>query len=657
MTELYYKDITFATPYASPPKVLVTPQYIKPPHEAPKCTAAIMNSIQCYPENITTTGFRLRCGTTIPYDGSQIPAGLCMLNWWALYPARASWIALDTGACGAQGENDVQPRQCPGAQARGFCSDIFTKSINFASPFSTVPHVLVAPEKVTDDRASNVCLAENAMPHAEGLHCFPTNITKTGFLMRCSGQVRISYCVDAAQEFPLGTQLINNTMQSPTAAGWLALESKPSCPITSDHNLTADQCDGTITGDRCGGKRYRDVTFPTPFATVPKIIVSPETIQTYNCPASDTLYCNAVNVTTTGFRAECWGSPPYNDGYYTTCGEPYSDHDNTQTIAADFGYLAIASDCDQPIAAFSSSSSPVPSSSSEASSAMSSAESSSSSTTEYFSSSSSYLLFPPSSSSNLSSSSKASSKSSVSSSSSNSSASQPLSASSAMSPKSSAVASPSASAQQTSAVVPLASSAQSIVFQYFWASSATRTAVFSSSDRVPLVAAVSSATQVRISEMYQQPLLAVAQSSAVAVLPLALPHASSRMLHSAPALVAGTVEQVDVAVSSADIKQQRVAVQVVPLLPNSSVPNPSQSTAPSDFAFIPTLTTKSSAHAAQLYKQAAPSLVAGVTQEALPVATAPQGVPGKTGPAVVIYMISGAAAGYAAIRKRKRSSV
>ncbi len=52
----FYKVITFSSPFSSPPHVLVTPERVS---EAPACAGSVTDTLAAYPEDITTTGFKL----------------------------------------------------------------------------------------------------------------------------------------------------------------------------------------------------------------------------------------------------------------------------------------------------------------------------------------------------------------------------------------------------------------------------------------------------------------------------------------------------------------------------------------------------------------------------------------------------------------------
>ena len=120
-------------------------------------------------------------------------------------------------------------------------------------------------------------------------------------------------------------------------AGWLAKELTPGMEVQSGHGIETTLCDGSLyPSGVCFGNYYRDVKFPHPFDDAPRVIVSPEHVSTG--PAcvgggTDALLCEARNVTTTGFRAVCWGSPQYGE-----CGYP----DESGTTRAMLGYVAIA---------------------------------------------------------------------------------------------------------------------------------------------------------------------------------------------------------------------------------------------------------------------------------------------------------------------------
>jgi|GEM_PF-4952499 len=84
----------------------------------------------------------------------------------------------------------------------------------------------------------------------------------------------------------------------------------------------ANKCAGNYVGGYCESQYYTDVTFPKPFPVVPKVIVSPALISDQGGAigyATDQTYTRATDITTTGFRMWCSGSPetdPY-EGWST----------------------------------------------------------------------------------------------------------------------------------------------------------------------------------------------------------------------------------------------------------------------------------------------------------------------------------------------------
>jgi hypothetical protein len=101
--------------------------------------------------------------------------------------------------------------------------------------------------------------------------------------------------------------------------------------VESAHNIQSpngsSNCTGTYTGGYCSGVFFKDITFSKNFSSPPDVIVTPEIISTAGGDsggASDNVHVEAINITATGFRMVCNGSPlggAY-DGYSIvgTCG-------------------------------------------------------------------------------------------------------------------------------------------------------------------------------------------------------------------------------------------------------------------------------------------------------------------------------------------------
>lgn len=54
----FRKDITFDKPFTTVPNVIVTPEHVS---EGPNCAGGATDTLVCYAEHVTTTGFQVRC--------------------------------------------------------------------------------------------------------------------------------------------------------------------------------------------------------------------------------------------------------------------------------------------------------------------------------------------------------------------------------------------------------------------------------------------------------------------------------------------------------------------------------------------------------------------------------------------------------------------
>lgn len=82
--------------------------------------------------------------------------------------------------------------------------------------------------------------------------------------------------------------------------------------IFSGHNVTPGNCSGTFVGGLCNGGYYVNIAFPTPFASPPHVLVTPELVSNQTgCvgQATDQTSAYPTNITTTGFRLWANGSP------------------------------------------------------------------------------------------------------------------------------------------------------------------------------------------------------------------------------------------------------------------------------------------------------------------------------------------------------------
>lgn len=227
--------------------------------------------------------------------------------------ASGTWMALEdtptSTSCRTMSNHLITPTYCTGTNVGGLCSGRYTQDITFPTPYTTIPHVLVAPE-ITSNQGG--CVGATT----DQVYCMPGNISTTGFTLTCTGSP-ISVPYDAC-----GTPYSN--WSSLAAGGYIAKESTSTCQIESGHNIQTLGSAGFI----------KNVTFTKTYDVPPNVIVSPELVTAAGYGfATDSLACYATNVTTTGFTAVCWGSPinSYPDGA-------------GQTVAQ-FGYMVIDSSC------------------------------------------------------------------------------------------------------------------------------------------------------------------------------------------------------------------------------------------------------------------------------------------------------------------------
>ena len=313
----FYTDVSFGGLFSALPTVFVTPNHMTDSFvgDGWGCVGSSMDALLCHAESVTKNGFRLYCSGS-PQGGYCDAYG----GWWA--KASANWVALDNDDS-VQSGHDIMPTGCSGNNVGSLCSTVWHTDVAFQTPFQTVPHVLASPEHVS---AQGGCVGGST----DAVICYPSNITKSGFRLSCGGSPAWNACGDYAGYISLAK------------AGWLAKESTPGMEVQSGHGIETTLCDGSLYASGvCYGSYYRDVTFQRPFTTAPHVIVSPEHVSTG--PAcvgggTDALLCEARNVTTTSFRAVCWGSPQYEE-----CGYP----DESGTTRATFGYMAIAESSNQ----------------------------------------------------------------------------------------------------------------------------------------------------------------------------------------------------------------------------------------------------------------------------------------------------------------------
>lgn len=317
----YYKDVTFGKPFINVPKVLVTPNHVA---ALGGCAREAMDALVCRPENVTKTGFRIVCG------GSPIGANCPHEGLWV--PADANWIATEGGAsCTAQDGHQIQPQTCGGENAGGLCSSPFWKRITFSTPYASAPHVIVAPEHISPQGGCVGGATDQVL-------CLPQTIDATGFTLSCSGS-------------PVGTSCgAESGYKNLANGGWLAMEGSATCNIQSKHGLETTECPVAQSSNTCSQGMRKQVTFDRTFSAVPQVIISPELVTSghTSCAAgsTDTVFCEAQNITTTGFTAVCWGSP---NG--AQCGAANEDA-STSVL---FGYLATDASCPVPTASSSSS--------------------------------------------------------------------------------------------------------------------------------------------------------------------------------------------------------------------------------------------------------------------------------------------------------------
>lgn len=310
----FYKDITFSQPYAVAPNVLVTIHHIS---AGPSCAGGATDKALCYPSNITTTGFKLVCSGSPVSDacGTGTNGGYTM--------ATANWIATDADAsCNSLSGHGATPTVCSNNQG-GLCAlGTFSTQVNFTIPFTSTPEVLVAAENVSSQGG---CVGGST----DQVLCFPSSISNTGFTLNCSGS-------------PYASCGTSEGFKSLVTAGWLAKESTSQCKVQSQKGLQTAVCPSGVVSGTCATPFRKTVTFPQSFSTIPKVTISPELITDSSgvsqCAqgATDAYFCEARDITTTGFTALCSGSPQG-----VGCGSAYEGYHTS----AKFSYMAVDSNC------------------------------------------------------------------------------------------------------------------------------------------------------------------------------------------------------------------------------------------------------------------------------------------------------------------------
>ena len=310
----FYKDITFSQPYAVAPNVLVTINHIS---VGPSCAGGATDKAVCYPADITTTGFRLYC------SGSPVSDGCGPGTNGYRTMGSANWVATDADAsCGSLSGHGIVPTSCANNQG-GLCAmGSFSKEITFSTPFSSTPSVLVAAENVSNQSGCVGGATDQVL-------CFPSAISTAGFTLNCSGS-------------PFASCGTSEGFKSLATAGWLAVKNTNQCKTQSQHALQTAECPSGIVSGVCASVFRKTVTFPEPFTTIPKVTITPELITDSSgvsaCAqgATDAYFCEARDITKTGFTALCSGSPQGNE-----CGSSYEGY----STSAKFGYVAVDSNC------------------------------------------------------------------------------------------------------------------------------------------------------------------------------------------------------------------------------------------------------------------------------------------------------------------------
>lgn len=282
--------ITFSRPFptGTVPHILVTPHNLSGVNITQSiCSDGVVDKIICRPKDgsVTNTGFILECG------GSP-SKNACGANVYV--QATADWIAIDS-TCNTKSDHSVAT-VCSGGGANGSCPTLPYKDITFpAGAFTTAPVVLVAPEKL-----SNTAPGECPNGTTDKSTCYAQNITTNGFRLYCGGSPN-----------DLAGSCTGNGQYTAALAGWLAKEPSSVCRAINGEQ-TSTTCRGTTTAQgQCLGVIEGQVTFPGgAFSTTPIVQISPKDVSTGpTCANGGTqgIFCEAKNISTTGFTFNCQG--------------------------------------------------------------------------------------------------------------------------------------------------------------------------------------------------------------------------------------------------------------------------------------------------------------------------------------------------------------
>ena len=87
------------------------------------------------------------------------------------------------------------------------------------------------------------------------------------------------------------------------------------CRVENKQAVLVNDCTNPIAGGLCAESFYKDITFDQPYAIAPHVIVTPNHISESSCAGSttDKVVCYPSNITATGFRLYCSGSPTNDD--------------------------------------------------------------------------------------------------------------------------------------------------------------------------------------------------------------------------------------------------------------------------------------------------------------------------------------------------------
>ena len=177
--------ITFSTPYASAPNVLVAAENVS---NQAGCVGGATDQIECFPSGITTTGFTLNCSGS-PYQSCGTSEGFKSL-------ATAGWLATETtNQCRIQSQHLLMTNECPSGVINQTCAGGFRKTVTFPQAFGAAPKVIVSTELTTDSSGVSAC----AQGASDAYKCEAQNITATGFTAVCWGSPEGAEC-GAAQE-------------------------------------------------------------------------------------------------------------------------------------------------------------------------------------------------------------------------------------------------------------------------------------------------------------------------------------------------------------------------------------------------------------------------------------------------------------------------